>query len=479
MTVPINDMHESDNQNGVIFIVRPDTSLNEEEFSHGAKVISSSNEHCTKDQETSDFYSITTLQDNNENHERRNVNGIGKTSSTSLILLLTVVSCVMINLKTMVDGFAKCFKLDMLYHKPKLIICGDSSLKRTLSKSSIIGALTKRFQRVVNRDVMAYILYPQDYDSFIAEKKGNVSTKESMQFEWCRLSSFATFPNSSVSVIRLAEAGFYYGGNRDEVICPFCGLKHCNWNPHDDPKHIHIEESRHLNCSFVTGKLTPAVYTGILSQHETNTKEGSTVNGHTIGATSVTFNTGSKASCKSPKNEENQSFITESTAFTRNVISTNTSTKISTGVGQETEQRTNIPEFLTETALLPHTPQNNYSTNDLTGLIRVPKDDNNGKTQEENNTPSRTQFSSLNVRSNSMGVCLDKPEYPNYAVRTTRLSSFQRWPSYLTQSPEDLAIAGFFYTGKYLASQFLNKHKIEMTSFICCSPFQWQMRYSQ
>ncbi|XP_063445316.1 baculoviral IAP repeat-containing protein 7-like [Mytilus trossulus] len=45
------------------------------------------------------------------------------------------------------------------------------------------------------------------------------------------------------------------------------------------------------------------------------------------------------------------------------------------------------------------------------------------------------------------GVCLDNAKYPKYAIRSQRIDSFQHWPSYLPQTPEDMATAGFFFTG--------------------------------
>lgn len=46
-----------------------------------------------------------------------------------------------------------------------------------------------------------------------------------------------------------------------------------------------------------------------------------------------------------------------------------------------------------------------------------------------------------------LGINFDRPKYPSYSVLATRISSYQQWPSYLTQTPRDLSIAGFFYVG--------------------------------
>ncbi|KAK3098308.1 hypothetical protein FSP39_018246 [Pinctada imbricata] len=47
----------------------------------------------------------------------------------------------------------------------------------------------------------------------------------------------------------------------------------------------------------------------------------------------------------------------------------------------------------------------------------------------------------------SLGISLDRPRYPAYAILNVRISSFQGWPSSLTQTPRMLALAGFFYAG--------------------------------
>lgn len=40
------------------------------------------------------------------------------------------------------------------------------------------------------------------------------------------------------------------------------------------------------------------------------------------------------------------------------------------------------------------------------------------------------------------------PTYPHFAVYDNRLLSFQEWPRSMKQKPNELADAGFFYTGK-------------------------------
>ncbi|VDI35380.1 baculoviral IAP repeat-containing protein 7/8, partial [Mytilus galloprovincialis] len=52
-----------------------------------------------------------------------------------------------------------------------------------------------------------------------------------------------------------------------------------------------------------------------------------------------------------------------------------------------------------------------------------------------------------NNATSSFGIDLDNPRYPNYAALQVRISSFQGWPSYLDQTPKQMATAGFLFAG--------------------------------
>lgn len=53
------------------------------------------------------------------------------------------------------------------------------------------------------------------------------------------------------------------------------------------------------------------------------------------------------------------------------------------------------------------------------------------------------------------GITVSKPKYRQYAIKDVRLGSFRNWPSCYRQRPEDLAEAGFFYSGEYLFFLFI------------------------
>lgn len=68
------------------------------------------------------------------------------------------------------------------------------------------------------------------------------------------------------------------------------------------------------------------------------------------------------------------------------------------------------------------------------------------------NAPSRPNVSFLNNQPMSnmeaLGINTERPKNSQYAVESTRISTFQNWPSYKHQTPESLAAAGFFFAGK-------------------------------
>lgn len=48
----------------------------------------------------------------------------------------------------------------------------------------------------------------------------------------------------------------------------------------------------------------------------------------------------------------------------------------------------------------------------------------------------------------AMGINTERPKNPQYAVESSRISTFRNWPTYKHQTPEALGSAGFFFAGK-------------------------------
>ena len=75
-------------------------------------------------------------------------------------------------------------------------------------------------------------------------------TDAQMNEYYQRLATYERWPSSAVaSPDRLADAGFYYTGSVDKVMCFSCGGRLRGWEPNDDPW---TEHRKHFpNCRFV------------------------------------------------------------------------------------------------------------------------------------------------------------------------------------------------------------------------------------
>ena len=62
--------------------------------------------------------------------------------------------------------------------------------------------------------------------------------------------------------------------------------------------------------------------------------------------------------------------------------------------------------------------------------------------------------------SSELGVVTERPIHQNYAIEADRLSTFRQWPRDSNQSPEALAGAGFFYTGRPLSLALSGIHQV-------------------
>lgn len=77
------------------------------------------------------------------------------------------------------------------------------------------------------------------------------SKHDTMAMEFLRLCSMHDYPSKQgPSLLRLAQAGFYYEGNGDELICFSCGVRNRNWSYGDSPNEIHQRLSP--GCKFLS-----------------------------------------------------------------------------------------------------------------------------------------------------------------------------------------------------------------------------------
>lgn len=67
--------------------------------------------------------------------------------------------------------------------------------------------------------------------------------------------------------------------------------------------------------------------------------------------------------------------------------------------------------------------------------------------RNEQVTTCTTSAETLSRSIEALGINFDRPKYPSYAILALRISSYTDWPTAMTQTPRDMALAGFFYTG--------------------------------
>lgn len=64
-------------------------------------------------------------------------------------------------------------------------------------------------------------------------------------------------------------------------------------------------------------------------------------------------------------------------------------------------------------------------------------------------TPNPPYQNSNNHQHVSSGIVSNNPKYPKYSILTVRISSFDGWPTHVSQTPRNLGSAGLFYCGEY------------------------------
>ncbi|XP_076113462.1 baculoviral IAP repeat-containing protein 2-like [Mytilus galloprovincialis] len=307
--------------------------------------------------------------------------------------------------------------------------------------------------------------FPPDNSSVC--KNDKKSLRDPLEYEGTRLSTFATFPDiPGLYATKLAGAGFYYLDKDDEVRCFKCKIIYKNWKPHDSPIKIHLQISP--LCEFI--KHIGSKYL----EHSQHISEGTLGNG-TCGISYVRTECNKKTHDKNklPVNSDNpqQSLptcmftggtdtqriqansINQSSSNFRWNVSNSFSGRVQTNPCVVNQSLNNTTDNIART--VAYQIHNNYSTNDTNSLIRISQTDletlnrnvstSNHKISAQTTTTDRT--SNISVEQLITGICVDNPKYPKYAIRIARLDSFKHWPTYLTQSPEEMATAGFFFTG--------------------------------
>ncbi|XP_016970888.2 death-associated inhibitor of apoptosis 1 isoform X2 [Drosophila rhopaloa] len=225
--------------------------------------------------------------------------------------------------------------------------------------------------------------------------KNNIfSIMNGLNHEEARLKTFLAWPLEWLDKRQLAQTGMYYTNVDDKVKCYFCGVEIGRWERQDLPVPEHQKWSP--NCPLLRRRTTNNVPLNIEALDRILPEISYDICGSNDSTTAVELREDSYAEGSIPMSQINQSHTANATA---------------TVVGSAS-----------------HPPMSSIATQATTATQA------SGDVQPE---LCRTPAASGNYF----------PEYPEYAVESTRLRTFEAWPRNLKQKPQQLAEAGFFYTG--------------------------------
>ncbi|XP_076084113.1 baculoviral IAP repeat-containing protein 3-like isoform X3 [Mytilus galloprovincialis] len=302
-----------------------------------------------------------------------------------------------------------------------------------------------------------------------------MSMDESMSNHLLRLSSYSNFPRHvNVFVSVLSKAGFYYTGSTDTVRCYACGITHQNWTRNDNPLAIHCRLSpscTHLQNSRLFGGSGLAEH-----QHTNSSNNGSSVHSESSLKTNKQSLQNGAASndqnkLSSSTTTEQSSLLNGAASIDQNKVSSSTTSEPSSlliGAASNDQNKLSSSTTSEPSSLLNGETGNNirnqFTSNDFKPTANFSSEstnfehniNTNGACSEstkanQNGACGCSESSSSRQLTNndifSLGIDLEKPRYQNYAALQVRISSFQGWPSYLDQTPREMAIAGFLFAG--------------------------------
>ncbi|XP_017043252.1 death-associated inhibitor of apoptosis 1 [Drosophila ficusphila] len=227
----------------------------------------------------------------------------------------------------------------------------------------------------------------------------NSDNMNELNREEARLKTFINWPLEWLDKRQLAQTGMYYTNVDDKVKCYFCGVEIGRWEQEDQPVPEHQRWSP--NCPLLRRRTTNNVPVNVEALDRILPPISYDICGaNDATTTGVELREHAYAEGRIPMSQLIQS------------IGVNTANAAATVAGIA-----NPP------------PMSSIATQASTVATQA-----NGDVQPES---CRTQVGSGNYF----------PEYPEYAVESARLRTFEAWPRNLKQKPHQLAEAGFFYTG--------------------------------
>ncbi|XP_032765844.1 baculoviral IAP repeat-containing protein 3 isoform X2 [Rattus rattus] len=278
--------------------------------------------------------------------------------------------------------------------------------------------------------------------AFLAKLMKSADTfelKYDFSCELYRLSTYSTFPTGvPVSERSLARAGFYYTGVNDKVKCFCCGLMLDNWKQGDSP----IEKHRKLypSCSFVQ-TLNPANSLEASPQPPLPSTATSTMPSGFATSESTGYFSGSYSSFPSDPvnfraNQDCPAFSTSPYHFAMNTEKARLLTY------QTWPLSFLSPAELAKAGFYYIGPGDRVACFACDGKL------SNWDRKDDALSEHRRHFPSCPFLKD-VGQSTSRYTVSNLSMQThaARVRTFSTWPSSALVHPQELASAGFYYTG--------------------------------
>ena len=274
-----------------------------------------------------------------------------------------------------------------------------------------------------------------------------LSNYESKKYELVRLGTFSKWPLSTCQYsTKLSRAGFFYEGNGDEVVCYVCGVKKSNWLESDDPIIAHKQLSP--DCTFFTSKSN-----NIPIQREVSGENSSIIRRlDTLELEDYSASGGHGSIADFNSTTERGSFKDDRQLFPK-----------SKSADQITTQKfaDRCHQQIDNNSVENPIPRSTSFPRSSTGIVDQRTSDGGNQPDSATSNRSDESFRAENLAPGGRRKAEEKPGEKDGSVnigsRTydlsklryekNRLETFKRWSRHIKVSPQDLAKAGFFFTG--------------------------------
>ncbi|KAK3596949.1 hypothetical protein CHS0354_002516 [Potamilus streckersoni] len=236
--------------------------------------------------------------------------------------------------------------------------------------------------------LQSFLIYPfTTLNEFFscASRESPPSAEECMSVEWMRLQTFQNYPSSAKgSPSRIAREGFFFTGQGTQTRCFFCGVSHGEWSYLDNPREVHQRLSP--NCPFLNGR-----------------QEGHRNIAMLPGGSGDVHRADCNLSLPPSGSDASQSQTLESRSESREV---------------------------------PRASNITY------------EDDTVRQQQKSGSGETTPRLQSHPLEESAQSEADNRPKFPEHVLLPSRIVTFSHgWPPYLDQTPQQMAAAGFFFTG--------------------------------